>query len=217
MFGVVVDGRREVADADVPGVGQRSRKLALDLGLDLPAYLFKGDSFTIPVSIRRRAVVDDHGPDLQGRGHVLREPDSRRRHGRDRGFDLGLNPRGVRRSRWSSTASFPVPAIWPTPSSGPGLRPMTPYGTPIVGATRYSNCGEHRGRHAGLDDGRRIGTDAGGPDHAPSSGDLAEDRACRAMARAPRVPRWLGAPGTRTDQGLRNSSVRTRSRRPATR
>ena len=84
---------------------------------------------------RRRARIDGDGRDPQGRGHAARRPHPRRRHGRARRLhaeaargaarDAGARRRATcsRAAATSSRAEF-----WC------GLRPMTPDGTPVIGA-----------------------------------------------------------------------------------
>jgi D-amino-acid dehydrogenase len=78
-----------------------------------------------------------------------------------------------------------------------GLRPMTPDGTPIVGADPAAQpVPEHRPRHAGLDHGLRLGQ----RDRRPGAGSAPRDRHRRSVARAlrarPRRQRARPAGGT---------------------
>lgn len=143
------DGRRivavdmgeeqERADAYVLAFGSYSRELLLPLGVDLPVYPVKGYSLTVPL-------VDEN---LAPRSTVLDETykiaitrfEQRIRVGgmaELAGFDLRLNPRRRQTLEMVTRQLFPggdldAARFWT------GLRPMTPDGTPVVGASAYSN------------------------------------------------------------------------------
>ncbi len=133
---VVTDGGTLKADACVVALGSHSPLLMRPLGLKLPVYPVKGYSITVPVTDDRRApastVLDETfkiavtrlgdrirvGGTAELAGYSLKLHDARREtltHVVDDLFPGGGD---------SSRASF-----WC------GLRPMTPDGTPIVGAT----------------------------------------------------------------------------------
>jgi len=132
---------REVLKADryVLALGSYSRDALTALGLDIPVYPVKGYSLTVPL-------VD---PELAPHSTVLDETykiavtrfDDRIRVGgmaELAGFDLRLDPR--RRA----TLEMVVDDLFPggdltRATFWTGLRPMTPDGTPIVGATPLSN------------------------------------------------------------------------------
>lgn len=127
------------ADRYVLAFGSYSRQALSALGLDIPVYPVKGYSLTVPL-------VD---ADLAPRSTVLDETykiavtrfDDRIRVGgmaELAGFDTRLDPR--RRD----TLEMVVQDLFPggdvkRASFWTGLRPMTPDGTPIVGATPYAN------------------------------------------------------------------------------
>jgi D-amino-acid dehydrogenase len=139
ITGVRSNGVIYSADKYVLAFGSYSRNLASTLRLDLPVYPVKGYSLTIPL-------VD---PTLAPQSTVLDETykvavtrfDSRIRVGGMAelgGFDRRLNPRR------KSTLELVVSDLFPggdlqRAEFWTGLRPMTPDGTPIVGATPYSN------------------------------------------------------------------------------
>jgi D-amino-acid dehydrogenase len=139
ISGVRVGGEVLKADRYVLAFGSYSRQALSALGLDIPVYPVKGYSLTVPL-------VD---PDLAPRSTVLDETykiavtrfDDRIRVGgmaELAGFDLRLDPR--RRA----TLEMVVQDLFPggdvaRASFWTGLRPMTPDGTPIVGATPFSN------------------------------------------------------------------------------
>ncbi len=142
------------ADLYVVALGSYSPALVKPLGLDLPVYPVKGYSITVPIINRgARARLHRDGRDLQGGDHPPGRPHPRRRHGGDR----RLQPRsaaGAARDagafgRGSCSAA---PAIQTQARFWAGLRPMTPDGTPVIGATRYANLyPQRRARHARLD------------------------------------------------------------------
>ena len=142
IVGVKLDNReREFLGADqfVMAMGSFSRDAMKSLNVDIPVYPLKGYSLTIPLI----------NPELAPVSTVLDETykiaitrfDSRIRVGgmaELAGFDRTLNPQ--RRE----TLEMVVSQLFPGGDLGraqfwTGLRPMTPDGTPIVGATRYRN------------------------------------------------------------------------------
>ncbi len=199
VTGVVVDGRRETADAYVLALGSYSRKLALDLGLDLPVYPLKGYSLTIPV-LDPDAAPQSTIMDETYKVAVTRFENRIRVGGMAEigGFDLGLNPRRRETLEMVVESLFPGAGDLADAEFWTGLRPMTPDGTPIVGATRYSNLWLNTG-HGTL-----------GWTMAAGSGQMLADQITRRRpaispeglsvsrygARAAGAPRWLGAPGT---------------------
>ncbi len=140
ISGVVVDGEHERADAYVLALGAYSRKLALALGLELPVYPLKGYSLTVPVAnaeIAPQSTVMDETYKVA----VTRFDDRIRVGGMAEvgGFDLRLNPRRRETLEMVVDSLFPDAGNLPEAEFWTGLRPMTPDGTPIVGATRFSN------------------------------------------------------------------------------
>ncbi|MFC3607979.1 D-amino acid dehydrogenase [Stutzerimonas tarimensis] len=138
--GVWIDGKLETADHYVLALGSYSPLLLRDLGLYAPVYPLKGYSLTVPIA----------DPAMAPRSTVLDETykvaitrfDQRIRVGgmaEIAGYDLSLDPR--RRE----TLEMVVGDLFPAggaPGSGEfwtGLRPATPDGTPLIGATPYRN------------------------------------------------------------------------------
>ena len=138
VIGIRVGEEIIAADRYVLALGSYSRDLIKPLGLDLPVYPVKGYSLTIPLS----------NPDAAPVSTVLDETykvaitrfDERVRVGGMAelgGFDLDLNPKRratlemVVRSLFGGCGDTSAATFWT------GLRPMTPDGTPIVGATAY--------------------------------------------------------------------------------
>lgn len=139
VTGVLVDGQLLKADRYVLALGSYSRQMLAPLDLRLPVYPVKGYSLTLPL------VDESHAP----QSTVLDETykialtrfDKRIRVGGMAelgGYDLRLDPR--RRA----TLEMVVQDLFPggdlaQASFWTGLRPMTPDGTPIIGATRLRN------------------------------------------------------------------------------
>ena len=139
VTGVRVGGQLLQADRYVMAFGSYSRDALMPLGLDLPVYPVKGYSLTVPL-------VD---PALAPQSTVLDETykiavtrfDQRIRVGGMAelgGFDLRLDPRRRATLEMVVNDLFPGGDV-PRASFWTGLRPMTPDGTPIIGATRYGN------------------------------------------------------------------------------
>lgn len=132
-------GRRLLADRYVLAAGSYSRALLLPLGLDIPVYPVKGYSLTIPLLDERLApqsTVLDETYKI-----ALTRLGSRLRVGgmaEVAGFDLQLNPRRRLTLEKVTRELFPggdmtQAEFWT------GLRPMTPDGTPLLGATAVKN------------------------------------------------------------------------------
>jgi D-amino-acid dehydrogenase len=132
---------REVLTADryVLAAGCFSRQLLLPLGLDIPVYPVKGYSLTIPLrdeTLAPQSTVLDETYKIA----LTRLGDRIRVGGMAElaGYDLRLNPR--RRATLEKVTGELFPGgdmaqaqFWT------GLRPMTPDGTPLVGATPLNN------------------------------------------------------------------------------
>lgn len=138
--GVVIDGRLEKADRYVLALGSYSPLLAQPLGLNLPVYPLKGFSLTLPI------VDAAHAPtstilDESYKIAITRFDDRIRVGGMAEvaGYDLSLNPRRratlemVVRDLYPGGGDLARGEFWT------GLRPATPDGTPVIGATPYSN------------------------------------------------------------------------------
>ncbi|WP_263145938.1 D-amino acid dehydrogenase [Pseudomonas sp. RIT-PI-AD] len=138
--GVWVDGKLETADRYVLALGSYSPQLLKPLGIKAPVYPLKGYSLTVPIT----------DPAMAPASTILDETykvaitrfDQRIRVGgmaEISGFDLNLDPR--RRA----TLDMIVNDLYPRGGDlgqaefWTGLRPATPDGTPIVGATPYAN------------------------------------------------------------------------------
>ena len=135
------DGQPEqiLADRYVLAAGSYSRTLLQPLGLDIPVYPVKGYSLTIPLvdaSLAPQSTVLDETYKIA----LTRLGDRIRVGGMAElaGFDLRLNPRRRATLEKVTRELFPggdlaEAQFWT------GLRPMTPDGTPLVGATPLDN------------------------------------------------------------------------------
>jgi len=131
---------RLVADQYVLALGSYSRSLLGDLGLDLPVYPLKGYSLTVPITDPAGAPVSTV-MDETYKIAITRFDDRIRVGGMAEvsGFDLRLNPRRRATLEMVVTDLFPRGGDAARGEFWTGLRPMTPDGTPVVGATRYPN------------------------------------------------------------------------------
>jgi D-amino-acid dehydrogenase len=134
-------GRRVLAaDQYVLALGSYTRDLLAPLGLDLPVYPLKGYSLTVPIVDPAASPVSTV-MDETYKIAITRFDDRIRVGGMAEvaGFDLRLDPR--RRATLEKVVRdlFPRGGDVPAASFWTGLRPMTPDGTPVVGATRVSN------------------------------------------------------------------------------
>ena len=135
----LADGECLRADRYVLAAGSYSRQLLLPLGLDIPVYPVKGYSLTIPLrdaSLAPQSTVLDETYKIA----LTRLGDRIRVGGMAElaGFDLRLNPRRRATLEKVTRELFPggdlaQAQFWT------GLRPMTPDGTPLVGATPLDN------------------------------------------------------------------------------
>lgn len=135
------EGQAEQIHADryVLAAGSYSRALLQPLGLDIPVYPVKGYSLTVPLrdaALAPQSTVLDETYKIA----LTRLGDRIRVGGMAElaGFDLRLNPRRRATLEKVTRELFPggdlaQAQFWT------GLRPMTPDGTPLVGATPLDN------------------------------------------------------------------------------
>lgn len=140
IHGVRINGKLETADRYVLALGSYSPQLLKPLGIKAPVYPLKGYSLTVPIT----------NPAMAPTSTILDETykvaitrfDNRIRVGgmaEIAGFDLSLNPRRretlemIVNDLYSHGGDLQQASFWT------GLRPTTPDGTPIVGATPYRN------------------------------------------------------------------------------
>ncbi|WBH34815.1 D-amino acid dehydrogenase 1 [Pseudomonas aeruginosa] len=140
ITGVWVDGKLEKADRYVLALGSYSPQMLAPLGLKVPIYPLKGYSLTVPI-------ID---PAMSPTSTILDETykvaitrfDNRIRVGgmaEIAGFDLSLNPARRDTLEMVTADLYPKGGDLSQATFWTGLRPATPDGTPIVGATPYRN------------------------------------------------------------------------------
>lgn len=140
LSGVWIDGKLEKADRYVLALGSYSADMLEPLGLRAPVYPLKGYSLTVPISDAAMAPVSTVLDETYK--VAITRFDQRIRVGgmaEIAGHDLSLDPR--RRATLAMVVSdlFPLGGDPATAELWTGLRPATPDGTPIVGATPYRN------------------------------------------------------------------------------
>ena len=140
ITGVRIGGRLETADHYVVALGSYSPQLLAPLGMRLPVYPLKGYSLTLPITDAAMAPTSTI-LDESYKVAVTRFEDRIRVGGMAEvaGFDLSLDPRRratlekVVRDLYPHGGDLSHAEFWT------GLRPATPDGTPVVGATPYRN------------------------------------------------------------------------------
>ncbi|KAF1703231.1 D-amino acid dehydrogenase [Pseudoxanthomonas kaohsiungensis] len=140
VTGVRIDGRLETADRYVLALGSWSPQLLKPLGIRLPVYPLKGYSLTIPITDAAMApasTVLDETYKI-----AITRFDRRIRVGgmaEVSGYDLSLDPR--RRATLEKVVGdlYPKGGDLARAEFWTGLRPATPDGTPVVGATGLRN------------------------------------------------------------------------------
>ena len=140
ITGVRIGGKLETADHYVVALGSYSPQLVRPLGLPLPVYPLKGYSLTLPITNPALAPVSTILDDSY-KVAVTRFNDRIRVGGMAEvaGFDLSLSPRRratlelVVRDLYPQGGDLSRAIFWT------GLRPATPDGTPVIGATPYRN------------------------------------------------------------------------------
>ncbi|WP_439886739.1 D-amino acid dehydrogenase [Pseudomonas sp. MBLB4123] len=138
--GVWIDGKLETADRYVLALGSYSPQLLKPLGVRAPVYPLKGYSLTLPI------VDADMAPastilDETYKVAITRFDDRIRVGGMAEiaGFDLSLNPRRRETLEMIVGDLYPQGGDLSQVEFWTGLRPATPDGTPIVGATSFRN------------------------------------------------------------------------------
>jgi D-amino-acid dehydrogenase len=138
--GVRTSAGRLVADACVVALGSHSPLLVRPLGIDLPVYPVKGYSITVPI-VDPAAAPESTVMDETHKVAVTRLGDRIRAGGTAElaGYDLSLHE-GRRNTLLHVVGDlFPQGGDLGRNTFWTGLRPMTPDGTPVVGATRFRN------------------------------------------------------------------------------
>jgi D-amino-acid dehydrogenase len=111
-----------------------------ELSIHIPLYPVKGYSLTVPITNADAAPVSTV-MDETYKVAITRFHDRIRVGGMAElaGFDLTLNHRRRETLEMVVGDLFPAGGNIPAAEFWTGLRPMTPDGTPIIGATRYDN------------------------------------------------------------------------------
>lgn len=143
--GVITSNGRIEADHYVLALGSWSAVLGRDIGLRLPVYPVKGYSLTAAITDETRAPMSTV-LDETYKVALTRLGDRLRVGGMAEigGYSTDLPP--TRRDTLEHVAGslFPCGDL-KAASYWSGLRPMTPDGTPIIGATRYANLSLNTG------------------------------------------------------------------------
>ncbi|MGV8854593.1 MAG: D-amino acid dehydrogenase [Devosia sp.] len=128
------------ADVFVGALGSYTPAMVKPLGLDVPVYPVKGYSITVPITDASRAPVSTV-LDESYKVAVTRLGDRIRVGGMAEiaGFDTSLHERRRKTLEHVVTDLYQGASDVSRASFWTGLRPMTPDGTPVVGATRYPN------------------------------------------------------------------------------
>ena len=136
--GVVTDRETLRSDAVVAALGSYSPLVVKDHGIDLPVYPVKGYSLTIPIKDASRA-PESTIMDETYKIAITRLGDRIRVGGMAEisGYTNDLGAPRRRTLEHSVTDLFPGGDITKA-SFWSGLRPMTPDGTPVIGATKIS-------------------------------------------------------------------------------
>jgi D-amino-acid dehydrogenase len=138
--GVVTDAAPVRGDAYLVALGSHSPRLLAPLGLALPVYPVKGYSITLPITDAAGApestVMDEtHKVAVTRLGNRIRAGGTAELAG----YDLTLHEARRRTLAHVVTDLFPHGGDVARASFWCGLRPMTPDGTPVLGATRWPN------------------------------------------------------------------------------
>jgi D-amino-acid dehydrogenase len=128
------------ADRYVLALGSYSTAMLAPLGLRIPVYPVKGFSITVPISDASQApestIMDEtHKVAVTRLGDRIRVGGTAQLSG----FDLQLNQGRRKTLEFVVTDLFPNGGDVARAEFWTGLRPMTPDGTPIIGACRYDN------------------------------------------------------------------------------
>ncbi len=138
--GVLTDAGALHADAYLVALGSHSARLLRDVGIRIPVYPVKGYSITVPITdagcAPESTLMDEsHKVAITRLGNRIRVGGTAELAG----FSLALNAARRRTLEHVVTDLFPRGGDVSRAEFWCGLRPMTPDGTPIVGATRIPN------------------------------------------------------------------------------
>lgn len=140
ISGVWIDGKLETADVYILALGSFSPQLLAPLGIRAPIYPLKGYSLTVPITNSDMAPVSTLLDETYK--VAITRFDQRIRVGgmaEIQGYDTSINPSRGETLKMIVNDLFPEGGETRGAELWAGLRPATPDGTPIVGATRYSN------------------------------------------------------------------------------
>ena len=140
ITGVRTSEGLKTADRYVLALGSYSTAMLAPLGIDIPVYPVKGFSITVPITNAHKApestIMDEtHKVAVTRLGDRIRVGGTAQLSG----FDLELNESRRKTLEFVVTDLFPKGGDVAKAEFWTGLRPMTPDGTPIVGACRYDN------------------------------------------------------------------------------
>jgi D-amino-acid dehydrogenase len=140
VLGVDTDRGLISADACLVAMGSYSPQLMKPLGIDLPIYPVKGYSITVPIAdplgAPESTVMDEtHKVAVTRLGERVRVGGTAELAG----FNLDLRAARRRTLEHVVTDLFPHAGDVGKATFWTGLRPMTPDGTPVLGATAYPN------------------------------------------------------------------------------
>ncbi|MBD3764395.1 MAG: D-amino acid dehydrogenase [Rhodobacterales bacterium] len=140
IVSVATSAGEMTADAFVLALGAHSPRLAAPFGMRLPVYPLKGYSITARITDPDRAPVSTV-MDETYKVAITRLGDRIRVGGLAEiaGFDTTLNPRRRATLEKSVAELFPGGGDLAAADFWTGLRPMTPDGTPLVGASTVGN------------------------------------------------------------------------------
>ncbi|HJV06659.1 MAG TPA: D-amino acid dehydrogenase [Chromobacteriaceae bacterium] len=146
ITGIRVGNELHTADHYVVALGSYSRDLLKSLAIDIPVYPVKGYSLTVPITNPAAAPVSTVLDETYK--VAITRFDNRIRVGgmaELAGYNLELKP--ARRATLEMVVGdlYPDGGDIPAATFWTGLRPMTPDGTPIIGATRFANLSLNTG------------------------------------------------------------------------
>ena len=128
------------ADAYLVALGSHSPRVLAPLGIDLPVYPVKGYSITVPIVDEHRSPVSTL-MDESYKVAITRLGERIRVGGMAELSGYSNDLPAARRAtlEYSVGSLFPGAGDLSRASFWSGLRPMTPDGTPVIGATRFAN------------------------------------------------------------------------------
>jgi D-amino-acid dehydrogenase len=140
IIGVATSAGVLQADAYVVALGSWSPRLLRSLGISIPVYPVKGYSITVPIDNPDAAPVSTV-MDESYKVAITRLGDRIRVGGTAEVSGYSNKPHPARQATLdhSLTDLFPRGGRLADATFWSGLRPMTPDGPPVIGATRYAN------------------------------------------------------------------------------